>query len=179
MKGKYMGILYETVRAAQNNAAENEFSFNRSLETRERNDSDRRIVREVQEQKGQVSIEQVQEFQRPARDYASIGSDVKKALEKADQMDTEKEMPLVSTHVQPTLTDSNERAAQQLTVHRTEAYGYFDELGKKLGKIAKTTETREDDEYAKALRGKLGAELANVNSVTVNDVEKTFYELSV
>lgn len=99
MKGKYMGILYETVRAAQNNAAENEFSFNRSLETRERNDSDRRIVREVQEQKGQVSIEQVQEFQRPARDYASIGSDVKKALEKADQMDTEKEMPLVSTHV--------------------------------------------------------------------------------
>ena len=71
MKGKNMGILYETVRAAQNNAAENEFSFNRSLETRERNDSDRRIVREVQEQKGQASIEQVQEFQRPARDYAS------------------------------------------------------------------------------------------------------------
>ena len=166
-----MGILYETARAAQNNAAENEFSFNRSLETRERNDSDRRIVREVQEQKGQVSIEQVQEFQRPARDYASIGSDVKKALEKADQMDAEK--------VPPALTDSNERAAQQLTVHRTEAYGYFDELGKKLGKIAKTTETKEDDEYAKALRGRLGAELANVNSVTVNDVEKTFYELSV
>lgn len=172
MKGKYMGILYETARAAQNNTAENEFSFNRSLESEKRNDSDRRIVREVQEQKGQVSIEQVQEFQRPARDYASIGSDVKKALEKADQMDAEKE-------ISPALTDSNERAAQQLTVHRTEAYGYFDELGKKLGKIAKTTETREDDEYAKALRGKLGAELANVNSVTVNDVEKTFYELSV
>lgn len=172
MKGKNMGILYETVRAAQNNAAENEFSFNRSLETRERNDSDRRIVREVQEQKGQVSIEQVQEFQRPARDYASIGSDVKKVLEKANQLNAEKEIP-------PALTDSNERAAQQLTVHRTEAYGYFDELGKKLGKIAKTTETREDDKYAKDLRGKLGAELANVNSVTVNDVEKTFYELSV
>ena len=83
MKGKYMGILYETARAAQNNTAENEFSFNRSLESEKRNDSDRRIVREVQEQKGQVSIEQVQEFQRPARDYASIGSDVKKALEKA------------------------------------------------------------------------------------------------
>lgn len=179
MKGKYMGILYETARAAQNNAAENEFSFNRSLETRERNDSDRRIVREVQEQKGQVSIEQVQEFQRPVRNYASIGSDVKKALEKAEQLNSEKEIPPVSTHVQPALTDSNERAAQQLTVHRTEAYGYFDELGKKLGKIAKTTETREDDKYAKDLRGKLGAELANVNSVTVNDVEKTFYELSV
>ena len=142
MKGKNMGILYETVRAAQNNAAENEFSFNRSLETRERNDSDRRIVREVQEQKGQASIEQVQEFQRPARDYASIGSDVKKVLEKANQLNAEKEIP-------PALTDSNERAAQQLTVHRTEAYGYFDELGKKLGKIAKTTETREDDKYAK------------------------------
>ena len=101
MKGKYMGILYETARAAQNNTAENEFSFNRSLESEKRNDSDRRIVREVQEQKGQVSIEQVQEFQRPARDYASIGSDVKKALEKADQMDAEKEMPPVSAYVQP------------------------------------------------------------------------------
>lgn len=172
MKGKYMGILYETARKEKNNPAENEFSFNRSLETRERNDCDERIISEVQEQKGQASIEQVQEFQRPARDYASIGSDVKKVLEKADQLNAEKE-------TLPILTDSNERAAQQLTVHRTEAYGYFDELGKKLGKIAKTTETREDDEYAKALRGKLGAELANVNSVTVNDVEKTFYELSV
>lgn len=172
MKGKYMGILYETARKEKNNSAENEFSFNRSLETRERNDCDERIISEVQEQKRQASIEQVQEFQRPARDYASIGSDVKKVLEKANQLNAEKEIP-------PALTDSNERAAQQLTVHRTEAYGYFDELGKKLGKIAKTTETREDDKYAKDLRGKLGAELANVNSVTVNDVEKTFYELSV
>lgn len=125
-----MGILYETARVAQNNTAENEFSFNRSLESEKRNDSDRRIVREVQEQKGQVAIEQVQEFQRPVRDYASIGSDVKKALEKSNQMNAEKEIPPVSAHVQPALTDSNERAAQQLTVHRTEAYCYFDELGK-------------------------------------------------
>ena len=51
-----MGILYETARAAQNNAVENEFSFNRSLETRERNDSDRRIVREVQEQLSLIHI---------------------------------------------------------------------------------------------------------------------------
>ena len=108
------------------------------------------------------------------RDYASIGSDVKKALEKAEQLDARNNIP----YSQPALNDSNERAAQQLTVHRTEAYGYFDELGKKLGKIAKNTETKEDDKYAESLRGKLGAELANINSVSVRDVESDFYELS-
>lgn len=172
MKGKNMGILYETARVTQHNTREDEFSFNRSLEIR-----DTKTSNEFQGQKAQMSDEWIPEPPVHIRDYKSIGSDVKEALEKADQLEAEK-VPPVPAYMQPALTDPNERAVQQLTVHRTEAYGYFDELGKKLGKIAKTTETRKDDRYAEALSGKLGAELANVNSVSVRDVENTFYELS-
>lgn len=176
-----MGILYETTKI-KHGSKESEFSFNKSLEVREKNHSDnnfdRMITNDFQEQKGQMSTEQVSELVKSVRDYASIGSDVKKALEKAEQLDSEKETPARSGYLQRVLSDSNERAVQQFTVHKTEAYGYFNELGKKLGKIAKSTKTDEDDKYAGALRGKLGAELANINSVSVGDVENTFYELS-
>lgn len=74
--------------------------------------------------------------------------------------------------------EPNKKAAQQLTVHKTEAYGYFDELGRKLGRIARTTETKEDDRYAAALWGRLGAELANINTVSADDVEDDFFEFS-
>lgn len=182
MKGKNMGILYETARVAKHNSEEKEFLFNRSLEIREKNNSDKNFDRmltdEFQEQKGQMSTEQVSELVKSVRDYASIGSDVKKALEKAEQLDSEKETPTHSDYLQRVLSESNERAVQQLTVHKTEVYGYFNELGKKLGKIAKSTKTDEDDKYAGALRGKLGAKLANINSISVGDVENTFYELS-
>lgn len=169
-----MGILYETAKLTQHGTREGRFLFNRSLETRERNDPDRKFDNEFQEQKGQMLSEQIPELQVPIRNYASIGSDVKEVLEKAEQLDDKKDM----SYGQPALSNSNKRAAQQLIVHRTEAYGYFDELGKKLGKIAKNTETKEDDRYAESLRGRLGAELANINSVSVGDVENAFYGLS-
>ena len=169
-----MGILYETAKLTQHNTREDKFLYNRSLETRERNNTHRKFDNEFQEQKGQMLNEQISGSQVSIRNYASIGSDVKKVLEKAEQLDDKKDM----SYRQPALSDSNERAAQQLIVHRTEAYGYFDELGKKLEKIAKNTETKEDDRYAEFLRGKLGAELANINSVSVRDVENAFYELS-
>ncbi|NDO52140.1 hypothetical protein FMM75_23170 [Lachnospiraceae bacterium MD335] len=182
MKGNKMGILYETARVTKLNHEDNEFSFNRSLESKEKNNSangfGRTITNEFQEQKGQMPMEQVLEPQMPVRNYASIGSDVKKALEKAEQLDVDKGTPTISDYLQHVPNDSNERAVQQLTVHKTEAYGYFDELGKRFGKIAKNTETNEDDRYADALRGKLGAELANINSVSVGDVKNAFYELS-
>lgn len=165
-----MGILYETARVTRHDTREEEFSFNRSLESRERKNPDKDTANEFQEQKVLISTKQVPEPSMPVRDYASIGSDVKKALEKADQLETRDKMSA--------LNNPNESAAQQFTVHKTEAYGYFDELGKRLGKIAKNTETKEDDRYADALRGKLGAELANINSVSVDDVENAFYGLS-
>lgn len=173
-----MGILYETAEVTRHNTEENKFSFNRSLEVRERNDPDREIAGEFQEQRREMPMKQVSESPISVRDYAAIGSEVKKVLEKADQLDTEKKIPAFSDYMQSAGQDANERAVQQLTVHKTEAYGYFDELGKKLGKIAKNTETMEDDRYAGALRKELGAQLANINSVSVGDVENTFYELS-
>lgn len=95
-----MGILYETAEVTRHITEENKFSFNRSLEVRERNDPDREIAGEFQEQRREMPMKQVPESPISVRDYAAIGSEVKKALEKADQLDSEKEMPAFSDYMQ-------------------------------------------------------------------------------
>lgn len=98
-----------------------------------------------------MNKDKVSEFIR----YASMGDEVAKAMMDAAQMDN-----------------------NQLTVHRVEAYNNIDDMSRRLADIAQNTETTKDDRFAKALAGEYGEEIANVNSMTMKDVENQFYSYS-
>lgn len=67
---------------------ETRFAFDRNIGDREKDEFNRKITNEIQEQREQVV--------NPEKDYASIGSDVRKVLEKAAQLDPQKETQAAS-----------------------------------------------------------------------------------